>query len=295
VNRLRSFLFTPGDQPAKIEKARGGGADALILDLEDSVAVTAKAQARRCVAEALAGAPGPRTPALWVRINPLQGEYALEDLAAVLPGRPDGIVLPKPDGAQDVVRLGRYLDALEVAFGLSRGGVPILPIATETPASVFALGGYAEVGPRLAGLTWGAEDLPAAVGAEGGRTPDGGLSDLCRLVRSLCVAAAASAGVGAIETVYPGFRDLDGLRTYAEAGRREGFVGMMAIHPGQVAVINAVFTPSAAEVDHARRVVDLFAANPGAGVLALEGRMLDLPHLTQARRLLERADGGLQD
>ena len=286
----RAWLFVPGDRGERIAKARASsGADALILDLEDSVAESAKAAARQIVAEALASAKGVEGPELWVRINPLSGPWALADLAAVLPGTPAGIVLPKPDGVADVLRLGHYLDALEAAAGLASGSTRILPIATETPASLFALGGYAQGAGRLAAMTWGAEDLPTAVGAEISRLEDGGYTDLCRLARSLCLAGAAAAGVAAIDTVYPAFRDLDGLRAHATAGRREGFAGMMAIHPAQVEVINAVFTPSEGELAHARRVVDAFAAAPGAGVLSLDGRMIDLPHLTQARRTLDRA------
>ncbi len=290
----RSWLFVPGDRPERIAKVRlTSGADALILDLEDSVAEAAKPEARRAVAQALGQALNEARdgagPELWVRINPLTTAHALHDLAAVLPGAPTGVMLPKPDSAADAVRLGHGLDALEASAGLPIGSTKILPIATETPASLFALGGYAAAGPRLAGLTWGAEDLPAAVGATVNRKETGELTDLCRLARSLCLAGAAAAGASAIETVYTAFRDLDGLRAYAAAGRREGFAGMMAIHPAQVPIINAVFAPSDAELAHARRVVELFAADPSAGVLSLDGAMIDMPHLKQARRVLERA------
>ena len=285
----RSWLFTPGDRGERIDKARRTvAADALILDLEDSVAEPAKPQARRTVADALAAPRDPAGPQLWVRINPLGTPFALHDLAAVMAAAPDGVVLPKPDGVADVVRLGHHLDALEAVAGLEVGSTAILPIATETPASLFALGGYAQAGRRLAALTWGAEDLPAAVGAAVNRGDDGGFTDLCRLARSLCIAGAAAAGVAAIETVFPAFRDLEGLRAYAAAGRREGFAGMMAVHPAQVEVINAVFTPGEGELAHARRIVAAFDANPGAGVLALDGAMIDRPHLIQAQRVLER-------
>ena len=285
----RSWLFVPGDRGERIDKARRAGtAAALILDLEDSVTEAAKPMARSTVADALAASRDPDGPQLWVRINPLQTPYGLHDLAAVLHAAPAGIVLPKPDSAAEVVRLGHHLDALEAAAGLEIGSTRILPIATETPASLFALGGYAPASSRLAGLTWGAEDLPVAVGAVSGRLENNGLTDLCRLARSLCVAAAAAAGAPAIETVYPAFRDLEGLQTYAAAGRREGFAGMMAIHPCQVEAINAVFSPSEDELTHARRIVEAFEASPGAGVLTLDGAMIDRPHLTQARRVLER-------
>jgi citrate lyase subunit beta/citryl-CoA lyase len=289
---LRSLLFAPGDAPAKMEKAAACGADAVILDLEDSVAEPNKAQARRLAAAFLAARPRPRSPALWVRINPLNTADALADLAAVVAAGPDGIVLPKPDSAADVARLDHYLAALEAQAGLAGPPIAILPIATETPRSVFALGSYAGSSPRLAGLTWGAEDLPAAVGAAVSRWDDGGYTDLCRFARTVCLAGAAAAEVAPIETVYPAFRDLEGLRAYAARGRQEGFTGMMAIHPAQVAVINEVFTPSDAEIAHAQAVVSLFAAHPDAGTLALDGKMIDAPHLKLARRLLGQAGEG---
>jgi citrate lyase subunit beta/citryl-CoA lyase len=281
----RSWLFAPGDQPAKMAKAAATGAGAVILDLEDSVADTAKPAARTAT-RAFLEARDAAGPELWVRINPLSTAHAAADLAAVVPAAPDGIVLPKPDGPEDVVRLASDLDRLEAETGLAKGSVAILPIATETPASIFALGGYGVVGPRLIGMTWGAEDLPAAVGAQINRTPDGQFTDLCRIARSLCIAGAAAADVAAIETVYASFKDLDGLRAYAAAGRREGFTGMLAIHPAQVAIIEDVFRPTEAEIAHARQVVALFADNPHAGALALDGKMVDRPHLKQAERLL---------
>lgn len=280
----RSWLFVPGDAPAKMDKALGSGADALILDLEDSVALERKAEARAQVRSFLETRSG-RGPELWVRINPLATDLAEADLQAVVGGGPAGIVLPKPDSAQAVIELDRLLthEAPEA------GAIRILPIATETPASVFHLHSYAGASPRLAGITWGAEDLSSAVGAETARDEAGGFTPLYAMARSLCIAGAAAADVPAIETVYPDFRDLDGLAAYARRGRRDGFLGMMAIHPSQVAPINEAFTPSPAELAFARKVVALFEANPGAGTLALDGKMLDAPHLKQARRLLERA------
>jgi citrate lyase subunit beta/citryl-CoA lyase len=215
---------------------------------------------------------------LYVRVNPLGGGLTPADLAAILPAQPDGIVLPKAEGAATVEALVRF----DVAM-------PILPIATETPAAIFALGSYAAVGNRLAGLTWGAEDLPAAIGAATSREPDGGYTPPYQLARSLTVFGAHAAGVPAIETVYPDFRDLDGLAAYAAHGRRDGFSGMMAIHPVQVPVINHAFTPSDEEIAHARRIVTVFAANPGAGALSLDGRMVDAPHIKAALSLLARA------
>ncbi len=276
--RLRSLLFVPGDRPDRMAKACNSGADALILDLEDAVAPAAKPAAREAVA-AFLREPRDGRPALFVRINPLDGELAEDDLAAILPARPGGLVLPKAEGA-------RTLAALDARLS---GEVAILPIATETPAAIFQLGSYAGVTPRLAGLTWGAEDLPAAIGAATSREADGGYTAPYQMARSLTLFGAHAAGVPAIETVYPDFRDLDGLAAYAARGRRDGFTGMMAIHPAQVAVINAAFTPSAEELAAAQAIVDLFAANPGAGALQLNGRMVDAPHLKAARALLALA------
>jgi citrate lyase subunit beta/citryl-CoA lyase len=286
----RSWLFAPGDSAAKMDKAVASGADAVIFDLEDSVAEAGKASARSLVLDALRRHAGAE-PQLHVRINPLSTPHALQDLATIVAAGPAGVVLPKPDSAADAGRLGDYLSALEAQAGREIGAIGILPIATETPRSLFSLGGYADAkmsNPRLSGLTWGAEDLPAAVGAATNQGEDGGYSDLCRLARSLCIAAAAGAEVPAIDTVYPAFRDLQGLRAYAARGRREGFVGMLAIHPAQVEVINQVFTPSADELAHARAVVELFAASPKAGVLVLNGKMIDRPHLKQAQVILAR-------
>jgi citrate lyase subunit beta/citryl-CoA lyase len=274
--RLRSLLFVPGDRPDRMAKALGSGADALILDLEDAVAIDAKPAARSAVAEFLRR---DRTLPLFVRINPLDGGMSDDDLAAVLPGKPDGIVLPKAEGAASL----RALDA-KLA-----GDTLILPIATETPAAIFTLGDYGGVTDRLAGLTWGAEDLPAAIGASTSREADGSYTPPYQVARALILFGAHAAGVPAIETVYPDFRDLNGLAAYAARGRRDGFTGMMAIHPAQVPVINVAFTPSDDEIAYARRVVDLFTANPQAGVLSLDGKMLDAPHLKAAERLLAGA------
>ncbi|RSU53911.1 CoA ester lyase [Sphingomonas sp. S-NIH.Pt15_0812] len=267
----RSLLFVPGDRPERMAKAAGCGADALILDLEDSVAAAAKPAARLAVAGFLRKA---RTLPLIVRVNPLDSGLVEEDLAAILPARPDALMLPKAEGAGSVAALA------------ARAGLPILPVATETPAAIFQLGSYAGVAPHLAGLTWGAEDLPAAIGASTAREADGGYTAPYQLARALTLFGAHAAGVAAIETVFPDFRDLDALAAYAARGRRDGFTGMMAIHPAQVPVINAAFTPSDAERAAAQAIVDLFAANPGAGALQLDGRMVDAPHLKQARRIL---------
>jgi citrate lyase subunit beta/citryl-CoA lyase len=270
------MLFVPGDRPDRMAKALHLGADALILDLEDSVAAEARPRARQEIAAFLKAHQGAN---LWVRINPLDGPEADRDLETVVSARPDGIMLPKSEGGASVDELARRLTAL--------GNVTarILPIATETPAAIFQLGSYAGA-KRLAGLTWGAEDLPAAVGAAASREPDGSYTPPLQLARSLCLFGAAAASVAPIETVYPDFRDLAGLAAYAARGRRDGFTGMMAIHPSQVAVINEAFSPSEAEIAHARAVVAAFEANPGAGALSLDGKMIDRPHLLQARRIL---------
>jgi citrate lyase subunit beta/citryl-CoA lyase len=277
--RLRSLLFVPGDRPDRMAKALGSGADALILDLEDAVASAARPAARRAVAEFVQANPAAN---LWVRINPLDGPEADRDLAALLDARPDGVVLPKAEGGASVDELARRLT--------ERGNATarILAIATETPAAIFQLGSYGGA-KRLAGLTWGAEDLPAAIGASTSREPDGRYTPPYELARSLCLFGAAAAGVAPIDTVYPAFRDLDGLAANAARARRDGFTGMMAIHPAQVPVINQAFTPSDDEVAHARAVIAAFEASPGAGALSLDGRMIDRPHLVQAQRTLAMA------
>ena len=274
----RSLMFVPGDRPDRMAKACGSGADALILDLEDSVVPAAKSRARAAVAGFLAELRG---QTLFVRINPLDGPFAADDLAALASAGPDGIVLPKAGGGADVARLATRLDRDFPAHTC------ILPIATETPAAVFQLGTYGGA-PRLAGLTWGAEDLPAAIGAAASREADGRYTPPYELARSLTLFGAHAAGVPGIETVYPDFRDATGLAAYAARGARDGFAGMLAIHPSQVGPINAAFTPSEAALEHASRVVAAFEAQPGAGALSLDGRMIDAPHLKHARALLAR-------
>jgi citrate lyase subunit beta / citryl-CoA lyase len=288
----RSWLFIPGDSDRKLAKVDGCGADAVILDLEDAVAPAGKDAARALVADFLAARPtGDGRPAqLWVRINPLDGGRALGDLVAVVRHAPDGIVLPKPEGPADVARLGHYLDALEAQAGLAAGAIRVLPVATETAAAPFALGDYRRHPlPRLAGLTWGAEDLSAALGASTNQDPAGGWALTYRLVRSQLLLAAHAAGVPAIETLAADFRDTDALLASSRAARAEGFAGRLAIHPAQVAPINAGFTPSDEEVALARRVVAAFEASPAVGTVGLDGRMYDRPHLIAARRTLEQA------
>ncbi len=288
---LRSMLFVPGDSPKKLVKGDGAGADALILDLEDSVAPSQKAHARRLVPDYIAGRPsGARRSQLWVRVNPLDSEYALADLAAVVAAGPDGIMLPKADGPAEVQRLSYYLDALEAQAGVAAGSIGILPVATETAKAPFQLGGFADAGlKRLRGLTWGAEDLSAAIGASTNLDAKGEWTLTYRMARSLTLLAAHAAGVQAIETLYVDYADEYGLRESCRQAREEGFSGRIAIHPAQVAAINESFTPSAAEVDHARRVVEAFDQAGGAGVVGLDGKMLDRPHLAQATGVLAAA------
>ncbi|MGE0801888.1 MAG: CoA ester lyase [Lautropia sp.] len=285
---LRSLLFIPGDSDRKLAKGAGSGADALILDLEDSVAASRTAVARGLVTDYLRAHPGPRRQQLWVRINPLSTSSALPDLAVVA-GAPDGILLPKVDGPADVVRLGHYLDALEVREGIAPGSIRIIPIATETAPSLFTLGSYAGCSARLAGMTWGAEDIAAALGATSNRRPDGSYDTVFELAGALCLAGAVAADVQPIDTIFADFGNVAGLEQEALTARRRGFTGKMAIHPAQVAPINAAFTPSAEDLDWARRVVALFAENPGVGTIGLDGKMLDMPHLKQARRVLALA------
>lgn len=284
----RSLLFVPGDSDKKLEKAQSVGADLLILDLEDAVAPERKAHARMRVAEYVAAHPTRTRTALWVRINPLGTAEALADLDAVMGVVPDGIVQPKTDSPQDVIRLAAELDRLELRHGIRPGSTRILPVATETPAAVFNLGGFRACGPRLYGLTWGAEDLSAAVGATASRLPDGSWTTPFQVVRALTLFGAHAAGVAAIDTLAADFRNSEALRRSCAEGRRDGFVGKLAIHPDQVAVINECFTPTADEIAHARQVVQLFAANPGAGALSLNGQMVDRPHLKQAEAILAR-------
>ena len=283
----RSWLFIPGDSDKKLGKADGAGADALILDLEDSVVPENKGAARdKVLAHLLARPKAQRASELWVRINPLH-DAALPDLAAVMAGNPDGIMIPKTTGAGDVARLSHYLDAFEAAHGLPAGGTRVLPVATETAAGTLKLLEFADsVLPRLIGLTWGAEDLSTALDASTNLDPAGGWALVYRLARVQVLLAAKAAGVAAIETLYVDFRNEAGLRQTSAEAAAEGFSGRIAIHPSQVAPINEAFAPSEAAVAHARRVVAAFAAQPGAGTVGLDGKMLDIPHLKQARRQL---------
>lgn len=282
------MLFVPADSEKKMAKGADTGADALILDLEDSVAASRTQVAREMALAYLRARTDRSKQQLWVRINPLDTESALLDLA-VAAGAPDGIVLPKVRGAQDVVRLSHFLDALEVREGVAKGSIRIMPVATETPQALFTLGTYEGCSARLAALTWGAEDIAAALGASTNRRPDGEYDSVYELAGALCLSGAHAAGVQPIDTIWADFRDDAGLQRDAERARRRGFTGKIAIHPAQVATINAAFTPSAGELAHARRVVELFESNPGLGTVGLDGKMLDMPHLKQAQRILQLA------
>lgn len=288
--RMRSWLFAPGDSEKKMGKAEGGSADIVLLDLEDSVAPENKPAARQMVAAQIAASANKAR--LWVRINPVTGNDCIADLAAIMPSRPGGVFLPKAEGAADVTRLHHYLTALEAANGIPLGRTLIAALVTETAAAMFKTGDYAGDYPgreRLVAMSWGAEDLSSALGAREQRGPDGEYSHTYEMARSLCLIGAAAAGVAAIETVQPEFRDLEALAARARRVRAQGFGGMLAIHPAQVDPINEAFTPSAEELAHARAVVQAFADHPGAGVVALDGGMLDRPHLVLAQRLLAEA------
>jgi citrate lyase subunit beta/citryl-CoA lyase len=287
---MRSWLFVPGDSQPKLDKAPGCGADVVIVDLEDAVAPPAKQAARMLAASFLrAHVQGRGEFARWVRINPLDTQLWREDLAAVMPGRPDGIVVPKAAGPEQLQGLVGELSAHEQRTGISPGATRILPLVSETPAAALGIASYAGAAlPRLAGLTWGAEDLSAVLGASRKRDANGAWTDTFRYVRAQVLLTAHARGIAPIDTLHANFRDLDGLQRIATESHADGFAGMLAIHPGQVAVINAAFTPSEAEVAEARAIVNAFSANPGAGALSLDGRMIDQPHLEQARRLLER-------
>jgi citrate lyase subunit beta / citryl-CoA lyase len=285
---MRSLLFVPGDSDKKLSKALDLGADGVVLDLEDSVAAKRKDLARHMTRDYLLDAARGRTQ-LWVRINPLETGDVLHDLATVVAAAPDGIMLPKADSPLDVERVSNFIDVLEVEHGLEIGSVGIIPVATETPAAVFNIGDYQFGSPRIKALTWGAEDLSAAIGASNNVDESGRWLPPHQVTRALCLFAAYAGGVQAMDTVMADFRDEDRLKRVCDEARRDGFTGKLAIHPTQVAVINAAFSPSSEELAHARAVVDAFAAAPDAGTLSLDGKMLDRPHLTQAERIIALA------
>ncbi|QOZ28052.1 CoA ester lyase [Bradyrhizobium sp. CCBAU 51753] len=287
--KLRSLLFVPADSERKFAKADGIGADALILDLEDSVAPSRKAFARDAVKNLLGG---PRNWSFLVRINPFGTGLTLEDLAAVVRPGLDGILIPKVNGIEDVDLVSHYVDALEVANGVPPGHVKLLTVATETPAAMIGFSGYSRKNRRLVALTWGGEDLSAALGALTPREADGSWTFPYQVARAQCLFAAGAADAAALETLYVDFRDQQGLAESCRIARRDGFVGRIAIHPDQVATINTCFTPSDDDLAHARRVVAAFAAAPDVGTVGIDGKMYDIPHLVAAKRTLASVGEG---
>ena len=286
---MRSLLFVPADGGAKLDKAMASGADAVIVDLEDSITPERKAPARAAALAFLQDAiPRTERPRILVRINGLDTGMTDADLAAIVPGKPDAVVFPKAEGGSSVVHLDAKLTAQEALAGLPEGSIKVLAQSVESAAGLFAAGTFRDVSRRLIGMTWGPEDLSAELGAESNRDAQGQLTEPYRLARSICLYGAAVAKLPAIETVYVDFRNTEGLRRDTEDARRDGFSGRLAIHPAQVPVINEVFTPSAEQIAKAKAVVAAFAAQPGAGAVGIDGKMYDRPHLVRAQRLLER-------
>jgi citrate lyase subunit beta/citryl-CoA lyase len=287
---MRSLLFVPADGGRKLDKAMASGADAVIVDLEDSIAPEGKIAARKSATDFLKEAcKAAGRPRLLVRVNAIATGLIDADLDAVVSARPDAIMLPKAEGGASVIHADAKLAVREAIHGLADGGIKILAIATETAAAMFLAGTYRGASARLAGLTWGAEDLSAELGAETNRDADGRFLDPYRLARALCLAGAAAAQVPALDTVTPDFRNAGLLRREAQEARRDGFLGKMAIHPAQVAIINEVFTPSEDAIASALAIVAAFDANPGKGTVAVGGVMHDRPHLARARQLLAQA------
>lgn len=286
---MRSLLFVPGDSEKKLEKGFSSGADVVIVDLEDSVAASNKEAARRIASDFLAAGAGARKPLVYIRVNDLSTDLTDGDLAALTGVHPDGIMLPKSTSGADVQQLSAKLRVHEANHGLPDGGISIIAIATETAASLFSGATYAGASTRLAGLTWGAEDLSAAIGARSARDADGRYTDVFRLARTVTLLAASSAEVSAIDSIYPDFRDLAGLEAECAESERDGFTAKMAIHPAQVPVINAAFTPSGEAIEHSAAVVAAFEAAGNPGVVGIGGKMYDRPHLRLAERLLARA------
>ena len=282
---FRSLLFAPGDSEKKMLKASNVGADCVILDLEDSVVESRKPIAREMVTEFLKRGGNPEV-SYFVRINPLDSGKFLQDLAAVVPAGPAGIVFPKSNGVQEALVIGNYIEVLEVEHGLATDSVRLLPLVSETPTAIFTMGEYKDGPARMMGLTWGAEDLGAAVGASANLQSNKDWTSPYQMTRALCLFAAHAAKVQAIDTVMADFRDLDRLKVVCNEGRRDGFTGKICIHPAQVEVINEAYSPSSEELDHARAVIKAFAENPEAGTLQIEGKMIDKPHLVLAERVL---------
>ena len=289
---MRSLLFVPADGGSKLDKAMASGADAVIIDLEDSITPERKQNARAAALEFLkAQHMAKQRPRLLVRINGLDTGMTDADLAAIVPGRPDAVVFPKAEGGSSVVHLDAKLTAQEALAGLPEGSIKVLAQAVESAAGLFAAGTFRDVSRRLIGMTWGPEDLSAELGAETNRDAAGQLTEPYRLARNICLFGAAAAKLPAIETVYVDFRNSEGLRRDTNDARRDGFSGRLAIHPAQVPVINEVFTPSLEQIEKAKAVVAAFAAQPDAGAVGIDGKMFDRPHLVRAQRLLASIGG----
>lgn len=286
---MRSLLFVPADSARKLEKSLTSGADAVILDLEDSIAPDQKVAARANASAFLQKTASAKSrPRLFVRVNGLESGLTDADLDAVMPAKPDAVVLPKAEGGASIIHLDAKLTAREAMFGLQDASTGIFAFAIESASAMFLAGSYAGASRRLIGLTWGSEDLTLGFGAENSRDRDGRFLDPYRLARTLCLAASAAAQVAAIDTVYADFRNADGLRRECEDAAREGFSGKMAIHPDQIAIINEVFTPTEKHLAWARAVAAAFAAAPDKGAVAVDGVMYDRPHLLRAKQLLAR-------
>lgn len=286
---MRSLLFVPADGGSKLDKALASGADAIILDLEDSITPERKAHARAAAFEFLKATNAKKDrPRLLVRINGLDTGMTDADLDAIVPGKPDAIVFPKAEGGATVVHVDAKLTAREAISGLPEGSIKILAQAVESAAGLFAAGSYRDASSRLIGMTWGPEDISAELGAETNRDEHGRLTEPYRLARNICLYGAAAAKLPAIETIYADYRNLEGLRRDTDEARRDGFTGRLAIHPAQVAVINEVFTPTTEQIAKAKLVVAAFAAHPGAGAVGIDGKMFDRPHLIRAQNLLAR-------
>jgi citrate lyase subunit beta/citryl-CoA lyase len=286
---MRSLLFVPADGGSKLDKAMASGADAVIIDLEDSIAPDRKDAARQACLDYLKSASSKtQRPRLLVRINGLETGHTDADLAAVVPGKPDAILFPKAEGGESLVHVDAKLTAQEAIAGVPEGAIKILAQSVESARGLFLAGTFRDTSARLIGMTWGPEDLSSEVGAEANREADGSLTEPYRLARSVCLFGAAAARVPAIETIHVDFRNLDALRRDTEIAKRDGFTGRLAIHPAQVPVINEVFTPSAAQIEKAKAIVAAFAGKPGAGTVGIDGKMYDRPHLVKAQRLLQQ-------
>lgn len=286
--KLRSMLFVPGDSDRKFAKAATIGADALILDLEDSVAPSMKLEARAKVAARI-DPDAPRDWLFFVRVNALDTDMIFDDMAAVVKPGLDGLLIPKAEGSDDIARIAAALDQLEARAGMVIGSVKIAVVATETARAMFTLGSYAPAHPRLVALTWGAEDLAAALGATANKEENGEWTSPYQIARVMCLFAASAAGVLGLDTLYTDFRNPEGLEADCRRSRRDGFSGRLAIHPDQVAIINRCFSPSDSEIAEAQMIVDAFAAQPDAGTLGINGKMYDVPHLKAAQKTLASA------